>query len=89
MKLSEVALRTTGPKVTARDPRVRISLGTNTVLAEVRYRTIAMAASSSAPRYIVPRREIVAVEHPMVVKNIDNALKTFGTGVPLKEVRPL
>lgn len=32
----------------------------------------------SAPIYAIPQKEVVAVEHPMVIKNIDNALKTFG-----------
>jgi len=45
-----------------------------------------MAPSGIAPSYVVPQREIVAVEHPMIVKNIDNGLKTFGTAIPLKQV---
>lgn len=40
-----------------------------------------------APNLVVPNREVVAVEHPMVIMNTDRALKTFGTGVPLKHVR--
>jgi general transcription factor 3C polypeptide 5 (transcription factor C subunit 1) len=35
---------------------------------------------ASAPIFEVTRRDVVAVEHPMVVKNLDNALKTFGVG---------
>lgn len=46
-----------------------------------------MATAGSAPIYMVPRREIVAVEHPMAIKNIDNGLKTFGRGSPLTQVR--
>lgn len=45
-----------------------------------------MATASSAPVYTVPHREIVAVEHPMAIKNIDNGLKTFGRGEPLAQV---
>jgi hypothetical protein len=45
-----------------------------------------MADFSSAPTYMVPQRDIVAVEHPMVIRNIDDGLKTFGTGVPLAHV---
>jgi hypothetical protein len=46
-----------------------------------------MAGAGSAPVYMVPGREIVAVEHPMAIKNIDNALKTFGRGAPFAQVR--
>jgi hypothetical protein len=35
---------------------------------------------ASAPIFEVTRRDVVAVEHPMVVKNLENALKTFGVG---------
>ena len=45
------------------------------------------AQMSSAPVYTVPGKEIVAVEHPMIIKNIDNGLKTFGRGhAPLAQV---
>jgi hypothetical protein len=36
---------------------------------------------ASAPTLHVARRDVVAVEHPMVVKDLDKALKTFGLGV--------
>lgn len=39
-----------------------------------------------APILSVPPTQIVAVEHPMIVKNLDNALKTFGRGHPFKQV---
>lgn len=39
-----------------------------------------------APILTVPSINFVAVEHPMIVKNIDNALKTFGRGHPFKQV---
>ncbi|QSZ32882.1 hypothetical protein DSL72_002463 [Monilinia vaccinii-corymbosi] len=32
----------------------------------------------SAPIYTVPPREIVAVEHPLIIKNLENGIKTFG-----------
>lgn len=35
---------------------------------------------ASAPTWDVARRDVVAVEHPMVVKDLDKALKTFGVG---------
>lgn len=35
---------------------------------------------ASAPTLQVARRDVIAVEHPMIVKNLDNALKTFGVG---------
>jgi hypothetical protein len=46
---------------------------------------------ASAPTLDVVRREVVAVEHPMMVKNLDKALKTFGlgaetTGLPFARV---
>jgi hypothetical protein len=39
-----------------------------------------------APIYKVTPREVVAVEHPMIIQNIDNALKTFGKGRPFDRV---
>jgi hypothetical protein len=45
-----------------------------------------MAPTGSAPVYKIDKREIVAVEHPMIIKNIDNGLKTFGRGAPLSHV---
>ena len=35
---------------------------------------------SSASTLEVARRSVVAVDHPMVIKNLDNAIKTFGLG---------
>ncbi|ESZ94358.1 hypothetical protein SBOR_5267 [Sclerotinia borealis F-4128] len=32
----------------------------------------------SAPVYTIPPREIVAVEHPLIIKNLENGIKTFG-----------
>jgi len=45
-----------------------------------------MAGLSSAPCLEIAPRDVVAVEHPMIVKNIDNALKTFGVGDPFEKV---
>jgi hypothetical protein len=42
-----------------------------------------MSGIASAPTFEVATREVVAVEHPMVIKNIDKALKTFGSGVEI------
>jgi len=46
----------------------------------------AINGGRSAPRFSVPPTEIVAVEHPMLIKNVDNALKTFGRGLPFEQV---
>ncbi|RKF56549.1 General transcription factor 3C polypeptide 5 [Erysiphe neolycopersici] len=35
---------------------------------------------------IPPLRKIVAVEHPMIIKNLDNGIKTFGTNHPFERV---
>jgi hypothetical protein len=46
----------------------------------------------AAPVFKVPEREIIAVEHPMIVQNIDNGIKTFGNNHPFQRVslsRPL
>ncbi|KAI9650994.1 tau 95 subunit of transcription factor TFIIIC [Ciborinia camelliae] len=32
----------------------------------------------SAPIYTIPPREVVAVEHPLIIKNLENGIKTFG-----------
>jgi general transcription factor 3C polypeptide 5 (transcription factor C subunit 1) len=45
-----------------------------------------MATFSSAPIYAVPHRKVVAVEHPMAIKNVDIGMKTFGRGAPLAQV---
>jgi hypothetical protein len=46
-----------------------------------------MDGRSSAPTYPIHGREVIAVEHPMVIKNLDNGLKTFGRhGKPFARV---
>ncbi|KAK3370194.1 RNA polymerase III transcription factor IIIC subunit-domain-containing protein [Podospora didyma] len=39
-----------------------------------------------APIYTVPRRRLGALEHPMIVKNVDKAIKTFGQNYALQAV---
>ena len=39
-----------------------------------------------APPYQVPDQEIFAVEHPMIIQNLDRALKTFGNNRPFRRV---
>jgi hypothetical protein len=51
--------------------------------------TLMMTFTSSSSSYPVPMRDIVAIEHPMIIKNIDNGLKTLGTGVPPRQVSTL
>lgn len=41
----------------------------------------------SAPVYTIPPREIVAVEHPLIVKNLENGIKTFGRQPQWNKVR--
>ncbi|PQE29754.1 hypothetical protein CJF32_00000412 [Rutstroemia sp. NJR-2017a WRK4] len=36
------------------------------------------AEESSAPTYAIPSREVVSVEHPLIIQNLDNGIKTFG-----------
>jgi hypothetical protein len=51
-----------------------------------------MEGKPQAPVYNIERREVIAVEHPMIIKNLDDALKTFGTNRPFRRVslrRPL
>lgn len=44
------------------------------------------AGPSAAPVFKVAPREVFAVEHPMIVMNLDKGLKTFGTNGPFKRV---
>jgi hypothetical protein len=34
----------------------------------------------TAPIYSIAPRNVVAVEHPMIVRNLENGLRTFGNG---------
>src|ERR1700761_7931906 len=47
-----------------------------------------MANPSIAPIYAVPGRKLGAVEHPMILKDVDKAIKTFGRGTSLRPVGP-
>ena len=44
------------------------------------------ADSGKAPTYHVPQERIVSVEHPCIVKNFDNGLKSLGGEHQLKHV---
>jgi general transcription factor 3C polypeptide 5 (transcription factor C subunit 1) len=41
---------------------------------------------AAAPIFDVPDREVVALEHPMIIQNLENAIKTFGTNRPFLRV---
>ncbi|KAI1004947.1 hypothetical protein K3495_g3269 [Podosphaera aphanis] len=45
-----------------------------------------MIMDHPAPSYEIPSRTIVAVEHPMIIKNLDNGIKTFGTNLPFERI---
>ncbi|KFZ09673.1 hypothetical protein V502_08571 [Pseudogymnoascus sp. VKM F-4520 (FW-2644)] len=45
-----------------------------------------MASFGSSPVYTVPRRKVVAVEHPMAINDVDITMKTFGRGAPLAQI---
>ncbi|KUJ06699.1 uncharacterized protein LY89DRAFT_632534 [Mollisia scopiformis] len=42
--------------------------------------------SNSAPTLRVPAKQIIAVEHPMIVQNLDNGIKTFGRNHPFERI---
>ncbi|KAK3359734.1 RNA polymerase III transcription factor IIIC subunit-domain-containing protein [Lasiosphaeria hispida] len=39
-----------------------------------------------APRYPIPARRLGAVEHPLIVKDIEKGIKTFGANAPLQAI---
>lgn len=41
---------------------------------------------SAAPVYKVDDRKIVSVEHPMIIKDIEKGIKTFGNNRPFQRV---
>lgn len=45
-----------------------------------------LASKNIAPWYPVPSRQIVSVEHPCIINNLDNGLKMLGGDKPLGEV---
>lgn len=40
-----------------------------------------------APIYTVPTRRLGALEHPMIIKDVDKGIKTFGQNFALEAVR--
>jgi hypothetical protein len=40
----------------------------------------------AAPRYTIPPRRLGALEHPMIIKNLDKGIKTFGQNNALQGV---
>ncbi len=47
----------------------------------------AQQMDDAAPRYSIPAKRLIAVEHPLVVKDVDKAIKTFGRSASFKTVR--
>lgn len=45
-----------------------------------------IANSHSAPMFQIADRGIVAIEHPMMIRNIDEGLKTMAKSVSLQQV---
>ncbi len=39
-----------------------------------------------APFFTIPEREVFALEHPMVIRNLDKAIQTFGRNRPFLRV---
>ncbi|KAK3936157.1 transcription factor tau subunit sfc1 [Diplogelasinospora grovesii] len=46
----------------------------------------ASAEEEHAPIYTIPDRRLGALEHPLTIKNVDKAIKTFGQNFPLQAV---
>ncbi|KAL2059932.1 hypothetical protein VTL71DRAFT_10087 [Oculimacula yallundae] len=44
------------------------------------------ARPKQAPIYQIAQREITAVEHPMIVQNLDNGIKSFGRNRPFQRI---
>lgn len=44
------------------------------------------AQSSTAPVYTVPQERVVSIEHPCVVRNFDNGIKSLGGEPRMKHV---
>ncbi|KAL1841349.1 hypothetical protein VTJ49DRAFT_7129 [Mycothermus thermophilus] len=42
--------------------------------------------ADAAPRYTIPARRLGAVEHPMIIKNLDKGIKTFGQNSALQGI---
>lgn len=41
-----------------------------------------------APTYAIPARRLAAVEHPMIIQDVDQAVKTFGPNADFNTVSP-
>lgn len=55
-------------------------------LIEETRRTAPPARTAAAPAYDVPQNRIVSVEHPCVVRNFENAVKSLGGEPQIKHV---
>jgi hypothetical protein len=42
---------------------------------------------NAAPYFEAPQQKIVAVEHPFVIRNVDNGIKSFGRDPNFQRVR--
>ncbi len=42
----------------------------------------------TAPTYTIPRRSLGALEHPLIIKNLDKGIKTFGQNNAFQAVSP-
>ncbi|RKF75272.1 General transcription factor 3C polypeptide 5 [Golovinomyces cichoracearum] len=40
----------------------------------------------AAPIFNIPSRKLVAVEHPMIIMNLDNGIQTFGSNLPFERI---
>ena len=47
------------------------------------------SGQSSAPVYTVPAERIVSIEHPCIVRNFDNGMKSMGGEAQIKHVSQL
>jgi general transcription factor 3C polypeptide 5 (transcription factor C subunit 1) len=45
-----------------------------------------LADPSTAPFYIVPHERVVSIEHPCIVRNFDNGIKSLGGEPQMKHV---
>ncbi|TQS34159.1 hypothetical protein Golomagni_05468 [Golovinomyces magnicellulatus] len=43
-------------------------------------------SDQAAPIFNIPSRKLVAVEHPMIIMNLDNGIKTFGSNLPFERI---
>ena len=58
------------------------------ILSQKSRREKRAASREKTPAEAIPLRdcEVYAVEHPMIIQNLDKALKTFGTNRPFRRV---